>query len=74
MLLKNNCNKGREIVAEAIIRFHSVFPSVLFFSGGANEAWETSAKVMLFLPSELSSCHFSHDFLFSKITLLWFEV
>lgn len=75
LLLKNHCNKGREIVAQAIIRFHSnVFPSILFFVGGANEAWETSAKVMLFLPSESSSCHFSLDFLFSKITFLWFEV
>jgi hypothetical protein len=74
LLLKNHRNKGREIVAQAIIRFHSnIFPSVLFFSG-ANEAWETSAKVMLFLSSESSSCHFSLDFLFSKITLLWFEV
>jgi hypothetical protein len=38
-------NKGREIVAQAIVRFHSnVFPSVLFFSGGANEAWEILLK------------------------------
>lgn len=75
LILKNYCNKGCEIVAEAIIRFHSnVFPSVTFFSGGANEAWETSAKVMLFLSSESSSCHFSLYFLFSKITFLWFEV
>jgi len=74
-LLKNHCNKGREIAAQAIIRFHSnVFPSVLFFSGGANESWETSAKVMLFLPSESSSCHFSLYFLFSNIAFLWFEV
>jgi hypothetical protein len=56
-------------VAEAIILFHSnVFPAALFFSGGANEAWETSAEVMLFLPTESSSYHFSLDFLFSKIT------
>jgi len=75
LLLKNRCNKGREVVDEAINHFHSnVFPSVLFFSGGANEAWETSAKVMLFLPSESSSCHFSLYFLFSKITFLWSEV
>jgi hypothetical protein len=63
-------------VAQAIVRFHSnVFPSLLFFSdGGASEAWETSAKMMLFFPSESSSCHFYLDFLFSKITFLCFEV